>query len=200
MRIKIVIWVILLIAFLSACDVFPTREPEKPNNLHQKFIPATTQNILLENFAKAINTSDYTNYANCLAAKSNGQSKEFEFVSSSDVASIYASLFASWRFSEESRNFKSIIANIKAESNPNVVISKQEFSEVSADSTVLTAHYELFTNFKDENESQVYRGNLLLSIYRETNGIWFISRWTDLQDKNNIESQSWSKLKVKFSN
>ncbi len=194
----------LLIFFISiifiACDVFPTRIPEDPSNPANNYIPPTTQNMLIENFQSSINSADYNNYINCFSSKSNGQIKEFEFVPSGDVFNLYTSLFLNWHFTEETRNFKSIVSNISSDSKPNLNFSKKEFSEISTDSTVFTADYELNINLKEDSKLTLYSGKILLNIYREPNGLWYISKWNDVQSSNAGNFKTWSNLKVSNSN
>lgn len=196
---RVIITIVLIIG-LYGCDVFPTRQPEEPVNPGQSYLPATTQNLLLENFIKSINSADYNNYIKCFACKSSGQIKEFNFIPSGDVFNIYASLFQNWNYNEEIRNFKSVVSNINAESRPNLNLTDKSFSDVSADSSVLTTDYELIIKFKQDNETKTYKGSLILNIYRESSGIWYISRWNDIQSKLYKDFFTWSNLKVKFAN
>lgn len=200
MKIRINIILLIIGTLAIACDVFPTRSPEEPKHPTNNFIPPTTQNMLIENFQKSINSADYNNYINCFSSKSNGQIKEFEFVPSGDVFSLYASLFLNWSYNNEIRNFKSIVSNIKAESLPNLNLLKKEFSEISADSTLFTAEYELNINLKEESKTNLYTGKIILSVYREANGIWFISKWNDVQNNKTVDFKTWSSLKVINSN
>lgn len=185
--------------FIYSCDVFPTRQAELPKNNSNNYLLATNQNILIDNFQKSVSSADYNNYANCFSTKSNGQIKEFEFIPSGDINNLYSSLFQNWSYQEEIRNFKSIIGNLNSENKLNLYLLNKEYTDINSDSLVFTSDYELKIETNDEKNSILYNGKLLLNLYRESNGIWFISKWTDLQSSI-PDIKTWSNLKVKYSN
>lgn len=192
--------IILLAIFAVSCDVFPTRTPETPIVINQNFTPATTQSILISNFEKSIKLSDYNAYISCFASLKNGQKKNFEFVPSNDVASQYLSLFKSWGALEEGRNFKSILAHTSTGTKIEFSLDGGEFSDISSDSLIYTANYTLFLFAENENKESIYSGKILLNIYREDSGIWFISKWIDILTNTEDKHLSWSNLKVRYSN
>lgn len=194
------ILIILLSLFATACDVFPTRTPETPIVINQNFTPATTQSILISNFEKSIKLSDYNAYISCFASRKNGQKKGFEFVPSNDVASQYSTLFKNWGDLEEGRNFKSILAHTSTGTKIELSLYGAEFSDISSDSLIYTANYTLSLFAENENKESIYSGKILLNIYREDSGIWFISKWIDILTNTEEKYLSWSNLKVKYSN
>lgn len=196
---KIYILLALMISLMTvACDVFPTRIPETPIVINQNFTPATTQSILISNFEKSIKLSDYNAYISCFASLKNGQKKGFEFVPSSDVASQYSTLFKNWGAQEEGRNFKSILAHTRSGTKIELSLDGAEFSDINSDSLIYTANYTLSLFAENENKESVYSGKILLNIYREESGIWYISKWIDILINNEEQYPSWSSLKVKY--
>lgn len=191
------IFIFLTLILASACDVFPTRTPEDPINPNSNIIPPTTPNIVLDNFINAVNNTEYSNYSLCLASKISGQSKEFEFTPSGSSKAKYPGLFNDWYSNEEIRNFKSIINSLKSETKPVLVINNIQYNNYSADSVNLTGDYSLSLEIKNNIDLTHFSGQILLSLYRESNGLWYINQWVDIDSKTD---NTWSTLKASFSN
>lgn len=189
-----------MLILASACDVFPTRTPEDPINPNSNIIPPTTPSIALDNFINAVNNAEYSNYSLCLASKISGQSKELEFLPSGSSRANYPGLFNNWHSNEETRNFKSIINSLKAETKPVLVINNIQYNNYSADSVNLTGDYSLSLEIKNNIDVSHYSGQILLNLYRESNGLWYINQWVDIDSKTNNNGNTWSTLKASFSN
>ena len=43
-------------------------------------------------------------------------------------------------------------------------------------------------------------GTILLNMYRENDGLWYINKWIDIDTKNDSIAHSWSLLKANFAN
>lgn len=189
-----------MLILASACDVFPTRTPEDPINPNSNIIPPTTPSIALDNFINAVNNAEYSNYSLWLASKISGQSKELEFLPSGSSRANYPGLFNNWHSNEETRNFKSIINSLKAETKPVLVINNIQYNNYSADSVNLTGDYSLSLEIKNNIDVSHYSGQILLNLYRESNGLWYINQWVDIDSKANNNGNTWSTLKASFSN
>lgn len=194
------IFIFLMLILASACDVFPTRTPEDPINPNSNIIPPTTPSIALDNFINAVNNAEYSNYSLCLASKISGQSKELDFFPSGSSKANYPGLFNNWHSNEETRNFKSIINSLKAETKPVLVINNIQYNNYSADSVNLTGDYSLSLEIKNNIDVSHYSGQILLNLYRESNGLWYINQWVDIDSKTNNNGNTWSTLKASFSN
>lgn len=184
----------------TACDVFPTRTPEKPLSGNSGYIPPSTSSIVLDNLIRAVNTAEYNDYSKCFSAINNGQSKEFEFIASGSAASMYPSLFKNWDANTETRNIKSIIASLSTESKPVLIFTNTKYDNLSGDSVNISADYSLSLELKNGISQQHYYGAIYLDLYREKSGLWYISRWIDLDPKSDTISNTWSLLKAEFAN
>ncbi len=190
----------VMLVLASACDVFPTRTPEDPINPNSNIIPPTTPYLALDNFINSVNNAEYSNYTQCFASKISGQSKEFEYIPSGSSKANYPGLFNEWHSNEEIRNFKSIINSLKVETKPVLVINNIQYNSFSADSVNLTGDYSLSLEIKNNINVSHYLGQVLLSLYRENNGLWYINQWVDIDSKTDETGSTWSTLKASFSN
>ena len=128
------------------------------------------------------------------------KSKEFEYIPSGSSKANYPGLFNEWHSNEEIRNFKSIINSLKVETKPVLVINNIQYNSFSVDSVNLTGDYSLSLEIKNNINVSHYLGQVLLSLYRENNGLWYINQWVDIDSKTDETGSTWSTLKASFSN
>jgi hypothetical protein len=190
----------IIVALISSCGLLSTREPETPDVLSSDYPPATSTDLLINNLINSFNNVDYTAYLNCFADKSKESLADFEFIPAGDAISNFPGLFLSWSISNETRNIKALFSAIDGSQNPLLSFSNAKYEIKTADSSVLSAGYYIRIKFKDKQLEDIYSGTLYFTFIAETNGLWKILRWTDINIKGDTVNNSWSMLKAKFSN
>jgi len=190
----------LLIVFcfiIAGCDIFNTRDAEKPTQPRSDFEPAATVDILIQNLVNSLKDRDVTNYLSCLSDTS-FTDKKFNFSPSNEAASTYPTLM-DWNRRNEEQYFTNM--SIKVSSNSQIVLTLNENSRNNfGDSTFYTASYSLnlpFVNSSSEIIPQIYEGTLTFKMVRDSRSVWSIYYWQD--NKTGIK-QSWSDLKGSLAN
>ena len=183
---------------ISGCDIFNTRDAEKPTQPRSDFEPAATVDILIQNFINSLKDKDVTNYIACLSDTS-FTDKKFRFIPSSEATSTYPTLM-DW----DKRNEEQYFTNMSIKVNPNSQIvltltgsTKNNFG----DSTFYTASYSLnlpFVNSNSEVTPVIYEGTLTLKMVRDSRSVWSIYYWQDI--KTESSNLSWSDLKGSLAN
>ena len=191
----------LLLVFcvaISGCDIFNTRDAEKPTQPRSDFEPAATVDILVQNLINSLKDKDVTNYMTCLSDTS-FTDKKFLFVPSSEAASTYPTLM-DW----DKRNEEQYFTNMSVKVNPNsqiVLTLKPISSNNFGDSTFYTATYSLnlpFVNSNSEIIPVIYEGTLTFKMVRDSRSVWSIYYWQDI--KTTSSNLSWSDLKGSLAN
>lgn len=180
--IRIVFYIIIL--FISGCNIFETRDPEEPNQRGSSFVPATTPDILFNNFSKSFDEKVVENYLSCFADPATLE-RPFRFIASPGAVDQFPGLI-NWDLSSERIYFKNIVSQ-SGEQNMSLVLSDQ-LSNVLGDSAIYFYNYSLSLPFAD----QEYKGSLEFTIHLDSRSQWFITTWKDF---NQSGYPSWSELK-----
>ena len=191
-------FLLFLCVIISGCDIFNTRDAEKPTQPRSDFEPAATVDILIQNLINSLKDKDVTNYMTCLSDTS-FTDKKFRFVPSNEAISTYPTLM-DWNERNEEQYFTNM--SIKVNTNSQIVLTLKESSRNNfGDSTFYTANYALnlpFVNSNSEVTPVIYEGTLTFKMIRDSRSVWSIYYWQDI--KTSDSSSSWSDLKGSLAN
>ncbi|MFH1196533.1 MAG: hypothetical protein V1720_12590 [bacterium] len=191
MRQKITILSIVVLLFAYSCDILTTRDSEPPDQPRSNFLPATTPEILFQNFQNSIREKNEPNYMASFV-DSSFLNKIYKFVPSSGSISQY-SILAYWDLTAEKQYFNHIIAS--AGDFPISVTLVETEKSITGDSASFQFDYELSLPFTDESIPSKYEGTLLFKIQLDTQQKWVIYEWEDYKKE---ALPSWSELKGRF--
>jgi hypothetical protein len=196
---NLILTILMSLVFCS-CDLFSTRTPANPDTSQNSLQPATSQEILIQNFKTSIEIKNTDGYLICFA-DTNRKTKNFQFVASSNGLSLFAGLFDKWTSLDERRYINNLFSNISQEIKPLVDLKTIEKSDFP-DSSIYLINYKLSINLVGKSIPSYYNGQMLFTIVNNNSGQWFIQRWLDLGSQSNdtLQSNSWSILKGKFYN
>ncbi len=186
---------LILLCFLYSCDIFETRSPEEPDQSPVVFLPATSVEVLMQNFLNSVKYKSLQNYSECFI----GDGK-FNFIPAQDAFATYQSIFQNWSFTDEQRSFKSIISAVSGENTIFLNFEKSQYQYISPDSIIYTANYEINLPVVQPLNLEKYNGKILLTISQTNDGTYKIVRWSDFQTSNDTIYPSWSILKARYYN
>ena len=180
---------IFLLIGLASCDLLTTRDSEEPTTSGNNIIPATTPDILFNNFKASLEDKILENY---LASFVDGSflKKSFKYFPSAGSNSQYPAL-NNWSIESERQYFR----NLKSISSQGKSITLSLFNSSNTtfgDSAIYQFEYKLTLVASDQSISGDYTGNTQFKIYLDSRNQWVIVEWNDFR-KNN--SKSWSDLK-----
>jgi len=190
---KVVLFFLLIISF-SGCDLFNTRDPEKPDQPRSNYQLAVTPEILLENFKNSLTEIHLLNYLNCFSDSAFSVS-EFQFIPSADAASNHPVLFEEWSKKSEEQYFNNLVSHISADIPITFTRNNEKSSPQGDNSIVYTASYFLNVPHNDEIQKN-FEGDLQFSLVRDSRDVWTIAFWQDIKSSQNA---SWSELKGFYS-
>ncbi len=189
-----VVLLFLFLLFFSGCDLFNTRDPQKPDQPRSNYKLAVTPEILLENFTNSLAEKNVQNYLNCFS-DSAFAGKEFQFIPSADANSKYPALFQDWSKKSEEQYFNNLISHI-SQDQPITFTKSNEQSSFSGDNGIVySASYFLVVPHNDEI-SKNFEGELQFTLIRDSRAVWTIAQWQDIKSSQN---SSWSELKGFYS-
>jgi len=191
---KVVLLISIALTFFYGCDIFSTRDAEKPSQPTTNLPQAFERETLIDNLVISYRDKSVFDYTNCFS-DSIFTGKNFTFIASSEAASQYPALAQDWSLKSEEIYFKNIIS--ASQDVPiTLILSNSNFSQ-QGDSVIYTASYSLTVPFTDPGVPQNYQGDLIFHIFRDNSLIWKIFYW---QDFKSGDLPSWSELKGRFSN
>jgi hypothetical protein len=188
-------YILILLCFLYSCGIFETRTPEEPDQSPVVFLPATSPELLVQNFVNSFKYKRLQNYSDCFV----GEGK-FNFIPAQDAFATYQSIFQYWSFADEQRSFKSIITSVSTDNTISLYFEKAQYQYTSPDSIIFTANYEINLPVVQPLNLKKYNGKILLTISQSTDGTYKIVRWTDFQASSDAIYPSWSVLKARYYN
>lgn len=185
---------------ISSCDLFSTRTPANPETGQNSLQPATSQDILIQNFKTSIEIKNSDAYFICFA-DTNRKTKSFQFIASSNGLSLFGGLFDKWSSLDEKRYINNLFSNLSQEFKPLVEFKTIEKSDFP-DSSIYLMNYKLSFNIIGKITTNIYSGQMQVTLVNNNSGQWFIQRWLDLgkQVNDTLQSDNWSILKGKFYN
>ncbi|MHB1688798.1 MAG: hypothetical protein ACYCVH_15700 [Ignavibacteriaceae bacterium] len=187
---KLYIFLILLI-FVSGCDLFTTRTAEPPNQPRSNYQQAVTPDILIQNLINSLADKNVQNYLSCFSDSAYTQ-KVFTFSASSSALSQFPALAENWGKKNEEQYFNNMILKVADNIQISLTLSNSSISP-QGDSLFYTASYFLNVPTSDPNLPQSYQGDLKFSMIRDSRSLWTIYYWQDYS--NNSSLPSWSELK-----
>lgn len=173
----------------AGCDIFNTRDPEKPDQPATNAITATDPQQLIDNFTNAIQEKDLDNYMACLS-DSLVSGKNFTFLPSSEASVLYPSLSGNWDYRSEKQYFTNMKSKLSADTKITVSFTNSFLSPLG-DSAVYLATYFLNVPHTD-SFSKIFQGDIKLKMFRDSRLVWRIYYWQDSKTGSNA---NWSELK-----
>lgn len=172
--------ILIFLCTLAGCDIFSTRNPEQPDLGKSSFIPPTEPSIVILNLETAFREKNIDSYMNCLYSDSENENNEFKFHASIDAQTQFPSTFTNWGSYEERRFLSSFFSDFSDDLYPSISwINKQPIQE-TADSAVYTSDYYLLAPGNDNSIPKEYAGRLQITMKHRNNGLYYISRWIDI--------------------
>jgi len=198
---KIAISYFIMFFLFVGCDMFSTREPEKPTNSSGTFSPPTSPSIVIDNLQNAIKEKNTENYVLCLADTTRSAKRKFVFNPSGDVAARFVTLFTSWDIANERQYMLSMLSKISSDEFPQLTLSNNRFDVITPDSAVFVSDYSLIANHTSTSAPTKVSGIIRFTIVPDITGLWAISRWSDANlEQGGIIQSTWSEMKAQFSN
>ncbi|HSP86539.1 MAG TPA: hypothetical protein VLN45_00270 [Ignavibacteriaceae bacterium] len=183
-----------ILFFLPSCDIFSTRDAERPTEPRSDLPPANSLEILIDNFEKSNEQKLVQDYINCLS-DSVFTGRGFTFIPSSEAASQYPAL-SDWDIQSEENFFRNVISASIEGVQISLNILNENFSQ-QGDSLIYTASYSLTVPFVDTDIPQNYQGEIEFHIFVDNTSIFRIYFW---QDFKSSDLPSWSELKGRLAN
>ncbi len=192
-----IVFTVTILLKLTSCDIFDPRSPEDPLQTRSSFRPATTAEIVIDNFTGAISERNTQNYILCFADPDLSD-RTFEFIPTQDAIRQYGGLFDEWGTREERSYFENLLSRVPQQATMRLDLSQPLFESMQSDSAVYRANYTLTANHSDDGfSSTVFSGTMRLSLATDRTNTWSIHRWTDLKFE---DTPSWSDVKGRFVN
>jgi len=191
-------WIIIILMpiIITSCDLFGTRNPEKPDTVGTGYIPPTSYDVVIENLINSIKEKNLNNYLLCLSDSSFTGISQFEFIADPQISAQFQGIFSEWNINSEEKYFTSMISSVLEETNPILNFTDSEYESFN-DSIIFNGNYFLSINFSDEQSEKNYSGNTRIVLKRSSSGFWYITSWYDFQSNENILF-TWSFLKSKY--
>lgn len=181
----------ILIILIGCTNPFSTRDPKNPDQTNRVQTANSLQNnpdSLLAKLQYAFEESDINFYRECLA------DSKFIFIPQQDE-SFRLTL---WTLQDETNYFNRLATNKNIERMILQLFNIQEwiFTGSSQDTMQSRLSYEIELKFKTKKE--LYQGESIFKIFRNSQSLWFIFYWEDLKLENNSTDSTWSTLKANY--
>jgi len=188
-----IIYLLSSLLLLTGCDIFNTRDAEKPEQPRTNLPQAFERETLIENLIISMRERSLTDYLACFS-DSVLTGKRFTFIPSSGAESQYPVFSEEWDLKDEEQYFK----NLTNEQDIPIILdlSNANFSQ-QGDSVVYQGSYLLTVPFPDSNIPPNYQGDIILYIKQDNSLVWRIYFWQDIKSGS---LPSWSEVKGRFSN
>lgn len=183
---------LLVLIFISGCDILSTRDSEEPITQRSNFTVASTPGILFENLKNSLKEKVVENYLACFVDDS-FLNKQYVFKPSAGAVSKFQNLL-SWDLESERQYFNNLKAATK-EGVPIILELTNEFNSPQIDSAVYQYDYTITLSSNDASIQSIYQGSLQFVINRDSRNQWVITRWEDIERN---AQPSWSELKGRF--
>jgi hypothetical protein len=186
MRIYIILALALI--FLAGCDIFETRQAERPVTSRSSFEFPASPEIVVQNLTNALQEKNSQDYVACLV-DTNYLSKSYSFIPSSGTGSVYPALAGDWSVKSEEQYVKNVIVKLSSEQKITLTLSNEKYYK-GVDSMVYTADYKIQLPQNFTNNS--FQGSLNFTMMMDSRSEWVITRWTDIKSSTNL---CWSDMK-----
>lgn len=200
---SIIILVLSLISllYLNSCNLFSLRNPEQPDNGNVSFQPPTSPTIVISNLTNAIIEKNAENYISCLT-DSSATISNFNFLPSANATSSFIGTFDNWTTFSEKTYYLSMISNMESFNKPEILFTNVKL-DLFSDSAIYTSNYLINIEHKVSNFPKSFQGNLRFTIVQNNSGLWYIKRWYDYSNNDEIADSlkyTWSFIKGRFFN
>ena len=190
---------ILIFLALSSCGLFSTRDPESPDTGKSTFVPPTSAIDVVTNFKNAIIEKNTENYSSCFFDSVNATETSYSFVPSADAYALYQSIFDNWNLDDEKHIFLAIISKLPDGISPQLEFTNSDYIDRQPNSETYISDYHILVNHNIQGLDTAFAGTLQFIIKRrESNGYWYIQKWTDNNPSNDSVGATWSILKAQF--
>jgi hypothetical protein len=189
---KFISFIFLILLFLQQCSLFSTRTPEDPDDFGQiPFIQPDRPEIILQNLSNSITGLSFQNYLSCFSTNS------FEFVPSFQASSNNPGIWENWSVQEEQTYFTNLATEASSFKGHGLVLSNTRYEIISDTKQQFIASYTLTVvhNRNSQGIPNTSIGDIILDLEADTNGLWYITKWTDISKDAFF---SWSELKAVF--
>ena len=183
-------WILLgglLLLTLTGCDVFSPREPEPPIGDGGSYVQPDTPDQVIENMETAISTLSTSNYRRLFASN-------FTF-RPTPTALAREQIWSGWGRTEEDRYFTSLASALLPGGSHELDLDDATLSVASESRYIYEASYVLMVQHSRQDVPRAVSGRLVWVLTQESDGLWYISEWTDQEIENSF---SWSDLKAAF--
>jgi hypothetical protein len=185
---------------LTCTNPFSTREPEPPDTTGniQGFEDARDTDQLLNNFERAIEEKNITEYINCFANPDVGHQKSFRFVPEPGLVDYFLD---PWSLRDEENYFRKMTEEQRVDF-PRLTFNTldepvfQPLNLAAPDDSMETNIFRYQLTVAEVDTQKIYTGQMKLRVFqsRSTDSNWYIYHWNDYAIDENFES-SWSFLK-----
>lgn len=198
---KIYLVIFSLIFSIIGCEIFSTREPEKPGESKYNFVPPTEPSLVVQNFEYSIKEKNLENFIKCFSPDGSPKTA-YKFYPAQTALSSFSSIFDNWSIESERRVFNSVISLLTEETSPVLYWQNRKPISEYPDSAIFESEYFLQFNFTSTDNSipVVYQGTIRLTMLPSENGLWSISSWYDFDLQKDSINTTWSFLKAKMYN
>lgn len=183
---------ILVVLFLSNCDLVTTREAEEPEQSRSSYIIATTPDQLFTNLRNSFSEKVEVDYMSSFV-DSSFLSLPYIFNPSSGAQYKY-NILTEWDLDAEEIYFRNLINAVGDDQSITVTLELISNS-ISSQSESRTYNYIIRLPAIDEGISEIYEGIAFFKVDLDANNQWVITEWTDTQVGSN---PTWSELKGRF--
>ena len=181
--------IILFFVYLQSCDLFESREPERPDQTKSSYRVPVEPSDVIENLINSFKDKNANDYKKNFSSGSPLVAKNFYFVPSSNVIANFP---ADWTVNQEFQYFNNLVIGVP-ENLPIQLSFNNENYEVQADSAIYSAKYLI--NVPVQNAvPKIYEGNVRFLMTTDINSAWVIYYWEDIAQ----QGPTWSELKLEF--
>ncbi|MGE5316168.1 MAG: hypothetical protein ACM3Q4_15850 [Acidobacteriota bacterium] len=191
---RLLLSVLLLVCALNGCGLFDTREPESPVGAGGVNPPASSPEMVLQNFTSAVQQKNIQDYEKLFSDSVNGI-RNFTFVPSPEAAVRYASVFSRWSRTSETDYFRNAVSSLAQSGYPNVTFMNPTYVRFQSDSAIISTEYLLLVPHRLTTVTTTFTGRADFYTARDKNQTWTIYRWVDYTTKRD---SSWSDCKGAF--
>lgn len=188
---KIKIALILLMFFISSCDLFSTRDEETPKNIGSTFVPPTTPQLLFENLKNSLSEKVLENYMASFVDTA-FLSSGFKYIASSGAEATFQTL-ADWNLSSERIYINNVFSSVQSSRISLSLLN--ENSTPQGDSALYFYDYTLSVPTNNPELPTAYQGSVEFTIKLDSRNQWVITKWRDIQMD---DLPSWSELRGRF--
>lgn len=182
----------VFISFYS-CEIFTSREAEKPDQPRSNYEVAITPEILIQNFINSFSDKNTQNYLSCLS-DSSFSGKQFTFIPAAGSGLTFPFLIDGWNKKSEEQYFNNLKYKIDANLPITLVISNQQLNPLG-DSLFFSGKYFINVPLAESSSSNNFQGEVKFKMIRDSRLLWTIYFWQDIKSSGLPSMPSWSELK-----